>query len=271
MDRHRIAALGLASLLLSAPVHAVDVTSCGDTVADGQTGTLQVDLDCSADPAESAVRLGRGATLDMNGHAIVSRVAGVSCGSDAHAPICSVLGPGDISGGDYGIVGADRMVIVSDVAVHDTALRGIAVTRNLRATNVSVLRAGNAGISVGRQLTATNVTANDNAGDGVEATRLIGTDVTASNNGFGGVVSARFFAIRLTASNNGQSAIPAGSGAGIQGGRGTLIDSVLTGNDIDGTPVDVLTARRPHALNTTCDHSQRLGVPGVSWGICAAD
>ena len=274
MDRV-IAALGFALFavsLVSTPAHAVDVTSCGASVPDGETGTLQVDLDCSADPTGSAVRLGNHSRLELNGHSIVAGFIGVNCSDDPRVKACSINGPGDVSGGTHGIAGGARVTTVSGVTVHDTAAFGIYAPRDLEATDVTVVRAGNSGFHVIGRLSGANLTANDNHSDGIAAgRRLVATGVTANNNGFSGIVSSRFVVRQLTATGNGQSAIEVGGGAGVQGGGGTLSDAVLTGNDVDGTPIDVLTLRRPRLVSTTCDHSQKLGAPGVSWGVCAAD
>ena len=79
----------VAVALAASRAAAVDVSSCGQAVPDGETGVLQADLDCSADPA---VTLGNRSTLDMNGHAIVARHIGVSCGSDSAFARCDGAG-----------------------------------------------------------------------------------------------------------------------------------------------------------------------------------
>ncbi len=101
-----VVAIAVFGALSVSPAGTLDITTCGQSVPDGDTGVLQADLDCSADPAEAAVTLGRSSTLDMNGHAIVARVVGVTCGDDYGAPSCTVRGHGvapsgvgDISGG----------------------------------------------------------------------------------------------------------------------------------------------------------------------------
>ena len=95
-----------AVLLLRAADAAVDITACGQSVPDFDTGTLQADLDCVAPgwclgspstPCHTvsdcglapcvvgAVRLVRQATLQMNGHSITSSdltMIGVFCVSE---------------------------------------------------------------------------------------------------------------------------------------------------------------------------------------------
>ena len=53
----------LATLLILTGTRAMatDITSCGATIAPGDTGTLRADLDCSTFPV---------GVLDLNGHAI---------------------------------------------------------------------------------------------------------------------------------------------------------------------------------------------------------
>jgi hypothetical protein len=61
--------LGVAVLLaLAGQAFSLDITSCDQAIPDGELGTLQTDLSCAG--AFVAVRVGAGATLAMNGHAI---------------------------------------------------------------------------------------------------------------------------------------------------------------------------------------------------------
>jgi hypothetical protein len=251
----------IAALLTPTPAAALDITTCGVTVPDGETGVLQADLDCSADPAENAVTLGKRSTLDMNGHAIVDRDKGVHCGSDIRSLGCAVRGSGDISGGNYGIGGASRTITVSDVSVHDVAIDGIVVNDRLVVTNVSVLRSGVNGITAGKRLTATNVIVSDNEYGGLSGENLTGTDVTANDNGYSGVTCKRCRLIRLTANGNGTEEIQVGAGGGVQGVNVMLTDSVLTGNFVDDDLVDIDSYRRPRVVNTTCDHSRQRTDP----------
>jgi len=274
----RLALALVLTLSAVAPVRAVDVTTCGQVVPDGETGVLETDLDCSADPAEAAVTLGNCSTLDMNGHAIVARNGAVSCGFERSAGCVvrghgvSPSGVGDVSGGSYGIVGASKRVTVSDVDVHDVAIGGIVVNERLVATNVTVVHGGANGIVANKRLTAVNVVSSDNEYFGIDSPRVTGTDVTANGNGYSGVSCRRCVLTGLTATGNGFTDIPVGAGGGLQGVSAKLVDSTLTGNVVDGVaPVDIDTFRRPHIVSTTCEHSRQRGDPASSWGVCAAD
>jgi len=268
----RSIAVALVGLVLGVtPAAAVDVTACGQIVPDGDTGTLQADLDCSADPADAAVALGNNATLDLNGHALVGRHIALRCPADAHQNACTIRGPGDVSGGNYGIAGANRLITVSDLTVHDVRIGGITAGRRLVLTNVSVLGSGIDGVDANQRLTATNVVVNDNAYSGIYAAQVNGTDVTANGNGYSGVGCKKCRLLRLTANGNGTEEIHVGAGGGVQGTSVRLTDSVVTGNVVDEVPVDVDTFHRPKLVNTTCDHSRRRSEPTESWGVCASD
>jgi len=271
-----VIAIAIVAAFSGAPARALDIAACGQSVPDGETGVLQADLDCSADPAEAAVTLGNASTLDMNGHAIVAHDLGVSCGSDFHFVGCTVRGHGvapsgigDLSGG--GIAGASRRVTVSDVTIHDVASGGIVVNQSLAATNVTVLRAGWTGIAANKKLTATNVVASDNASFGIDSPRVRGTNVTANGNTFSGVSCRRCVLTGLVANGNGFNPFAVGAGAGVQGVRATLLNSTITGNAVDGVPVDIDTFGRPHLVGTTCDHSRQRKDTSRSWGVCQLD
>jgi hypothetical protein len=275
---NRNLALAIAAWLLVVPTaHASDIVACGQVVADGDTGVLQADLDCSADPGEAAVTLGNRSTLDMNGHAIIARFVGVLC-TDTPRARCAVRGhgvmpsgTGKLSGGDYGIGSGGSRVTVTDVYVHDVGSTGIVANKQLMLTNVVVRRA-HTGIDGGAHVTATNVTASENEYFGITASRIAGSDITASGNGYSGVDCQRCVLTRLTAIGNGFTDVPVGIGAGVSGTSVRLVDGNLTGNVVDGVvPVDVDTFRFPRLRNTTCDHSRQRGEPGSSWGLCAAD
>jgi len=275
----RLVAIGaLAAMLSASAAGAFDIVACGQPVPDGDTGVLQVDLDCSADPADAAVTLGRDSTLDMNGHAIVARRIGVDCGYDVGSPRCTVLGHGsapsgvgDLSGGDYGITGSPRRVFVSDVVVHDVAIHGISVNQKLDVTNVTAQRAGSTGVVAIKRLTANGLVASDNEYFGVDAARIRGTNVTTNGNGYSGVSCRHCVFTGLVANNNGATDVPVGAGGGVQATRVTLLNSTVTGNVIDGVPVDIDTFGRPHLVGTTCNHSRQRKDPSRSWSVCQLD
>jgi hypothetical protein len=271
-------ALGVAAVLFAlSPAHAFDVTACGQTVPDRETGILVADLDCSVDPADAAVTLGNHSVLDMNGHGIVARFIGVSCGFGesrgcvvrGHGVLPS--GVGEVSGGSYGIAGAANRVTISDVYVHDVGIGGIVANNRLVLTNVTVLRSEANGIISNKGIKATNVVASDNEYVGMDAPSVKATTVTASGNGYSGVSCQRCNLTGLVANDNGVTDIPVGAGGGVQGVGARLVDSTLTANVVDGVPVDVDTFVRPRLVNTSCEHSRQRDVPSSSWGVCTAD
>src|SRR5262249_27495459 len=155
------------------PACAVDITTCGQTVAANDTGTLQADI--SGCPY--GVIVGDRATLQMNGHSISGTgVNGVSCTGGT----CTVVGPGEIFGGNEGIGTSAaspsgrplRKMTVKSVSVHDMQDAGIVagLGGNLTLTDVSLARAGQApalpyegpaGLYA-KKLVATNLTLTDN-------------------------------------------------------------------------------------------------------------
>ena len=282
----------LAMLLLEGRAWAVDVTTCGQVVPENDVGVLQADLDCKGAPRtcsyyantpcvsddvcnhagvgrclSQAVILGKGATLQLNGHTIVadgSSGLGVWCAHPALNVRCTVQGPGEIVGGEIG-VGAYRLVI-QDVSIHG-AHQGVVAPTVVVATNVTADGNGLFGLYAGR-LTATNVSASNNANAGIFSPRIRGTGVTTNDNGEQGLVVYRRFKLTgLTAQNNGAGGI-------YSTGGGLLIDSTVSGNLYEGASLDLLTAHRPVLRNSTCGASAQLdetGEPGPSWGVCSGD
>jgi hypothetical protein len=268
----------LVGVLAASAAGAFDITACGQIVADGDTGVLQANLDCSAAPGDAAITLGRDSTLDMNGHAIVARRIGVDCGYNFGSPRCTVRGHGvapsgvgDLSGGDYGITGAPRRVIVSDVVVHDVAIHGISVNQKLEVTNVTAQRAGSSGVVAIKRLTATGLVASDNGDFGIDSARIRGTNIIANGNGYSGVSCRHCLVTGLVANDNGFNNVPVGAGGGVQATRATLFNSTVTGNVVDGVPVDIDTFGHPHLVSTTCDHSRERKDTTRSWGVCQLD
>jgi hypothetical protein len=237
-------ALVLAFVLFAAArVLAVDVTTCGQTVAPREIGTLTADLDCSSAAGAFAVDLSDRSTLELTGHTISGK--GVLCQAR-----CAVHGPGDITGAPSGIFvnGVRRPVTVSG---------GISLHGN-----------GDGIYNGGSRLTLVDVDLSNNSGNGifVLSKRVKGSNVTANDNGGAGLFAQQgsLTIDGLTANGNGAF--------GINVKRGKLLNSTLTGNQ-GGYPsnppfVDVVSTRRPRLVNTVCDHS--LG-PNGTWGVCAQD
>lgn len=286
---------------------AVDVTTCGQSVPDGQTGVLQADLDCSGAP--DGVSLGNGAVLDLNGHrltappsspfpperaAIACRTGGVVCRDVGALSVCrgrgrctvvSRTGRGEIAGSTAGGSGvgrgiyADNLVTVTNVDIHDVS-RGIYAHGRARAEDVSISSCFIEGI-LARHVDLTNVESNLNGGEGIRCidspsrrSHVRGSNVIANANRFGGIVCGRVKLAGLHAQGNG--AAFGLLGAGVYAVRGiVLTDSVVVGNWYDfGELVDLVSARLPRLVNTTCGHSERFTESGEdigSWGVCADD
>jgi len=106
MHAFRNLTFGAVALLLSgvaSSTHATDVTTCGQTIAAGDTGVLQADLTCSS--GAFAVQLMHNARLQLNGHTLArvddaggSGTATVLGSGDGMAARFKILGPGTIAG-----------------------------------------------------------------------------------------------------------------------------------------------------------------------------
>jgi len=220
---------------------AIDITTCGALVAEGETGVLQADLSGCAD----GVTLAQDATLQMNGHAILnSSAVGVHC----TAGRCRVTGPGEIGGADFGIrldggTPGRHALYIDDVDVHDSGSFGIYAFARIIATNLSV------------RGTIANTF-------GVYAADLRGTGISVTDNTGNGIgVGKNARVIGLTVTGNGEDGLTAH-------GRIKLFDSTLTGNG----DIDVLSPHRPRLRNTVCDHSGgREDSYELNWGICTSD
>ncbi len=259
---------------------ALDIAFCHLTVPDGETGILQADIACGGE--EAAVKLGRDAKLQMNGHRITSGQGGsLYTGIDCEGATCTVAGPGEIDGFDDveyggGIGGEARRVYLSDLDLHHN--RG------------GVLLFGRSS-----KVVATNVTVHDNAGEGIHAKTIFGDNLTATGNGGVGLDArwidrlGRVQGTAITASGNGMEGIFAGrvtvDGLVVQGNgrfglnatRVRLANATLDGNStaIVGEPsaVDLVSTARPSLLLTACGHSARVyrGLFVGDWDVCTND
>lgn len=242
----------LVMLVLSTmlgPAHAIDITTCGTLVPEGDVGVLQSDLDCGALPV--GVRLARGARLQLNGHVLRGAVRGVL--ADFARGRAWIDGPGTVTEAEVGI---DTSTVTA---------RGV----ELRLTDVALN--GN-GIGVfAHRLRLTRVDAQGNL-HGITANyRVKGDDVVASNNSrFGVWSSAGTIRLRrLSATDNGWFGVIA-----TQGGRVVLVDSTVTGNAAAYGAIDISSSRRPSLTHVACGRSSdsiSVFIPGMSWGVCAGD
>ena len=289
---------------------AVDITTCGTTVAAGETGVLQADLDCPTSPF--AVRLLRRATLDLNGHAVRGGdstgaiVLGVSRENPADPDKpgrgdFTIVGPGEISGTTHPplftgtrsciLLNAGRARITSASGIVDihhcnVDILGSALTipdqGRLLMDHVAIHEAVQVGVAA-RTITATQVSAYDNGGIGIGAAgRLRLTDAEAHGNQIG------FFAGRSMTGNDVTVTDNSLNGVDSCGfGTVSLSNLVASGNLFAGACADRLRLRDsdltgngnfdvysihvPVLTNTICGTSAGVGSTSTSWGVCAND
>jgi len=288
---------------------ATDITTCGETVAAGDTADLQADLDCNG---FFGIRLLTGSTLRLNGHSIVgssatfATVLGVAYVDDEEPDEggrgnFTIIGPGEIAG-----PGPDpnffsttqacvtlqhgRATITSPTGVIDIhgCNFGIAgyileyAGNRARATIDHVVLHDNSqeGITV-RKLKASNVTAYDNFGMGVSAIiTLEVNDVVSHDNGGNGVYAGR--------SVTGNNVTVTGNYNGVAGNRRvTLTNLTSTGNIgtcgvqaprvkltdsvvTGNNTADIIASTLPQLVNTTCGTS-RAFLNSTPWGVCTDD
>jgi hypothetical protein len=273
----RVAALVLA---LCTSARGIDIVRCGQTVPPGETGTLLTDLTCGSGD-QYAVYLEDHATLVLLGHVMTAtpdaakQNDGVGCNAS-----CTVIGPGEISGFEYGVSTNGGLVRVSNLSVHDCE-GGVAGTQVL-ATNVSASDNSERGFGA-VALKGSGITANRNGEYGVYVFRMTAKQVTVNENGEHGLIAIDLFrGADVTVRDNGQAGILGGgrvsarqlhaSGnveGGVYGSTVTLRDSDLTGNGA----FDLGSIKAPHLRRTQCGTSLVWqGVPfPSSWRVCAQD
>lgn len=285
-----LAVVPIFSVALAVSAAAVDITTCGQSVADMDVGVLQADLDCTGQPgicvhpgvddadvtctasvdcysaidtcAHTAVGLGADAVLQLNGHSITG--AGVLCSA---AGTCTVTGPGSILAAPVGIL-ARKKVRASGLTIDGGGFGIVSRLGGAILTDVNLTDNGEDGIwSWKGTIRAVNVVATGNGDNGVYATRkpVIARGVTASNNGTHGVAGSPVRGSDVTAQGN--------VGMGVVSDKGmSLSDSTLTGNGLGYGGLDLVSTRRPRVRNTVCDHSKNIGPDdNLNWGVCADD
>lgn len=293
----------------AAPVTAADITSCSETVGEGETGVLQADLDCASRPF--GVRLLRDATLDLNGHSIAggtatfATVLGASVVNDAdlaHSGRGSftIVGPGEISGvhpvpafgqGTFGcvVLGDGRARITSPTGVVDIHHCGCGVMGRLEENSTN--RA---------QAEIEHVTLHDNKDEGTCVRRLVASDVTTYNHvgGIGLQANGSMRVTNVTTHDNGigvfggsrvrgKNVVATANGNGVESfGWVNLTNLVATNSFVlfgvaaphvrlrDSTVTgsvraDIQSPNRPRLRNTTCGTS--LDSNSNTWGVCAND
>jgi len=235
--------------IAAARASAVDITTCGQVVANDDVGVLVTDLTCPdalgvvGGVLSPSGRANGRVTIQLNGHTIAAGT-GIFCNAR-----CTVEGPGTISGGTSGI--------------YVSTYPGDLTLRDLHIQDAEY------GIGQGgRTVTLENVEVSDNEEAGMvlyTVRRVRGHDVTVSRNGGWGIKAdeAWIDLTDLTAQDNLDGAV-VGSKR-----RVTLIDSTLSGN-----LYDVFSWRIPRMINTTCELSQgpnRDGSGLHTWGVCTND
>jgi hypothetical protein len=289
-------------LAFPGPATATDITACGTTVAAGDTGVLQADLDCSTFPI--GVLLLSNAVLDLNGHSIaggdatMATVQGAQNADGTGKAHLRIVGPGEISGTsqNYNVPsGTQTCVQANDghvtigggtgtVDIHG-CIYGIkgstGVDPNGRARvsldHVHLHDLLWDGAAVGA-LVASNVDVGDNGGQGLGAAKLVkAQNVVAHNNAHGHGVfagtSLKGVNIESTGNYSGVEAwktlkldgaqVTGNTFSGVAGLHVKVLNATITGNGV----VDVLSATRPFLQNTTCDKS--LDFNSMSWHVCA--
>lgn len=243
-----------------------DPSSCGIIIQRGDPGVLQGDLDCTGQTGASALTLGGGAKLYLNGHRISGgQNQNVHC-YPAVSPsrTCTIEGPGELTGAPIGLAAASRARL-REVIIHGNGV-GIYKTygdinhsARLDLDAVTIRDNTNEGIRGGGAIRAKDSTIRDNGGVGTTSygpSRLVRTTITG--NGGSGIVTGRyndfylsyFYTKRLLA----------------------LVDSDVSGNGLVDGGVDILSGKRPIVLRTTCGTSANPLEPGnPTWGVCSGD
>ena len=265
--------------LLASSAHALDITTCGQTVPSFDVGVLQTDLVCPnpntgegclaggmGDPA--AVDLQADATLQLNGHTITGGCFGVRAITDSPKRRLTIQGPGHITGAFYGVFFVGKLT-VDDLTLDGNGAGIVSadapdVRSRLIVTNV--VANGSNGVYdasgiVAYRIDATSVTANGNASAGIFATgRLKASAVTTNDNGNGIYSFGKVVVDGLTATNN--------TSYGVAARRLRLLNATVTGSQ---SGIDLWTRSRPSTVNVTCDHSGSQTNPPIPWGVCAGD
>ncbi len=243
--RAAVAALTL-TLGLASTAGAVDVHSCGQTIPAGARGQLRRDLDCRARSlwpfTALGVRLTQRATLNLNGFTIRGdgTGVGVECFGRGTRPVCTVNGPGRVTGFWAGLNGGGCRFVLRGLLVDDNT-HGIVgpLACDLRGKHLNVI---------------------DNAEEGIWVWRLRGRDITTSGNGGRGLLASRIVAHGLAATHNGQEGVRQFS---VRGRFGRLVNSTVIENDVTGPGFDIAGAGRLRLRGVRCRRSARLRYPAV--------
>jgi hypothetical protein len=196
--------LGFACVAVLAQVGtsgATDITSCGETVAAGDTGDLQADLDCGTDFYFFGVRLLANSTLRLNGHSIVggpntfATVLGVTYADDEEPDEAGrgkfmIVGPGEIAG-----AGADPQSYATTRACVTLQNGRATLTSPTGVIDIHGCNFGVAGYileySTNRaRVTLDHVVVHDNSQEGVTVRKITASHVTAYGNHESGLTAS---------------------------------------------------------------------------------
>jgi hypothetical protein len=248
------------ALLTASSAHAVDITSPGQTVPEGEKGVLQADLICV--PAGLGVALKNGAKLDLNGHTL-DGCSILGSGLPSEPLRLSVRGPGEIH--NAGISFSAGTLRVRDVVIQDPPSGGIQ---------------GRNGINGGPStLKLDDVTVTGSTGVGIEASRVIARHVNVSGFDEQGIIGWQ----SVSASH----AVVTGNLEGVYSAANVrLRDSQVTGNTslgvianlaiavsrstVTGNGTDLASQIEPRVKASSCDTSLNMQTQ-LPWGVCAGD
>jgi hypothetical protein len=289
-------------VLIASLAMATDITTCGATIAAGDTGVLQADLDCSTSPI--GVLVLSGGVLDLNGHSIAggdgttATVLGARNSDGSGRANFRIVGPGEIAGTSRNYntsSGTGTCVQVNDglvkmsggtgsIDIHG-CIYGITGSTAAEANGLARVFLDHVhlhdllydGVGVAT-LIASEVVATNNGGQGLGAANTLkALNVVATNNvhGHGLFAGTNLKGVNVTSTDNYSGAeawrtlklanaqVIGNTFSGVAGTRVQLSDSTVTGNGF----VDVLSRTRPVLKNTTCNRS--LDFNDMSWGVCA--
>lgn len=252
------------------PVRAIDIagdpSSCGIRIDRRDPGVLQGDLDCTGLGLNSAVILGPGAEIDLNGYRISNDLHGIVCDTSVSpARTCTITGPGEITGSFNGIAAAAK-ARVRDVIIHGNGTGiwkiygDIPWAARVDLKNVVIRDNTGAGIRGGGAIRATDTTIRDNGDVGMTSfgpSRLVRTTITG--NGSAGVITGVYHDFYEQYFYSDRRNL-------------FLVDSDVSGNGVDDGAADLLAAKRPRLLRSTCGTSADPTEPGSPpWGVCSGD
>ena len=243
----------------------IDVTACNTTVPKGETGVVQTDLDCT-NTAAPAVRLLRGAVLELNGHTVAGgpgfpTIVGTKDAlSDFEPGRFTIRGPGTIAGSDpdpYPFPGLHGCVTVNGGRARLESETG---EIDVHGCDVGVL-GGTTGDLSGGRLDLDHVTMHDNWEAGAAAKAVKASHVTAHHHARGIGLTART-SLRLSNVSAHHNDVGLSAGRAVKGADVTASDNL--GPDPNGAGgVGVFSAGSVNLLRLTASNNTNPGVGAV--------